>query len=77
MSVTVKVSGKHQIVVPKEARKRLNIKKGTRLLAKVTDQRLVLIPQPQNYAARLEGLGKDIWNKDKAYLKRERKNWKD
>jgi AbrB family looped-hinge helix DNA binding protein len=73
---TVKVSNKHQIVVPKEARDRLNIKKGTKLLAMVRENRLVLIPKPKDYVGTLEGLGKEIWRGDKGYLKRERKSWK-
>lgn len=77
MPITVKVSGKHQIVVPREARDQLSIKKGTRLLAMVREKRLVLIPQPKNYVKTLEGLGKEIWRRDKGYLKRERKSWKD
>ena len=76
VSITVKVSNKHQIVVPKEARDQLNIRKGTKLLAMVMEKRLVLIPQPQNYVKRLEGLGKEIWRRDKGYLRRERKSWK-
>ncbi|HLB95146.1 MAG TPA: AbrB/MazE/SpoVT family DNA-binding domain-containing protein [Nitrospiria bacterium] len=48
MSFTVQVSNKHQIVVPKEAREQLNIKKGTKLLAIVSQKRLILIPQPED-----------------------------
>ncbi len=77
MATTVKVSNKHQIVVPKEARDKLNIKKGTKLLALVSERRLVLVPQPGNYVRTLEGLGKEMWRRDKGYLKRERKSWKD
>lgn len=77
MSTTVKVSNKHQIVVPKEAREKLHIKKGAKLLAIVTEKRLVLIPKPEDYVKELEGLGKEIWGGDKDYLKRERKSWKD
>lgn len=76
MAVAVKVSAKHQIVVPKEAREQLNIRKGTRLLALVQEKRLVLIPQPESYVKAIEGLGKEIWRKDKGYLKRERKSWR-
>ncbi len=77
MPTMLKVSGKHQIVVPKEARDKLMIKKGTRLLAMVRENRLVLIPHPKDYAKALEGLGKEIWRRDKGYLKRERRSWKD
>jgi AbrB family looped-hinge helix DNA binding protein len=75
--VTVKVSRRHQISVPRIARDRLNIQSGDRLLVDVQDGLLILIPQPQNYTARLAGLHRGVWEglDTTAYLHAERDAW--
>lgn len=72
--VSVKVSRRFQIAVPRAAREQLNIRAGDRLLVDVQDGILVLIPEPSNYAERLEGLHREIWEgvDTTAYLKAER-----
>lgn len=75
MSLAVKLSGKNQIVVPKEARKSLNIKSGNRLLVMVKEGRVILIPEPKNYVKAIRGLGKEIWKGSDKYLENERNNW--
>jgi AbrB family looped-hinge helix DNA binding protein len=62
MSTTsVKVSAKYQIAIPQIARKKLNIKKGDRLLVDVQDGVIVLIPEPKRYTDHLQGLHSEIW----------------
>jgi AbrB family looped-hinge helix DNA binding protein len=76
-TTSVKVSAKYQIAVPQIARKKLNIKKGDRLLVDVQDGIIVLIPQPKRYTDYLQGLHSEIW-KDidvQNYLKGERDAW--
>lgn len=76
-TTTVKVSAKYQIAVPQIARKKLNIKKGDRLLVDVQDGVIVLVPQPKRYTDYLAGLHSEIW-KDvdtKKYLNGEREAW--
>ena len=76
-TTSVKVSTKYQIAVPQIARKKLNIKKGDRLLVDVQDGVIVLIPQPRRYTDYLQGLHSEIW-KDidvQNYLKGEREAW--
>ena len=76
-AITVKVSSRYQIAIPSLARKQLNIQAGDRLLVDIQDGMIVLSPQPENYAAHLAGLHKDIWqavNTD-AYLDQERDAW--
>jgi AbrB family looped-hinge helix DNA binding protein len=76
-TTSVKVSAKYQIAVPQIARKKLNIKKGDRLLVDVQDGVIVLIPQPKRYTDYLQGLHSEIW-KDidvQDYLKGEREAW--
>lgn len=77
VTTSVKVSAKYQIAVPQIARKKLNIKKGDRLLVDVQDGIIVLIPQPKRYTDHLQGLHGEIW-KDidiQDYLKGEREAW--
>jgi AbrB family looped-hinge helix DNA binding protein len=76
-AVTVKVSSRHQISVPRIARERLNIRSGDRLLVDIQDGLLILVPRPQDYTAHLAGLHKDVWADvdTSAYLREEREAW--
>jgi len=78
-SVNVKVSSRYQIAVPRIARERLNIKSGDRLLVDVQGGLLILLPQPQDYAAHLAGLHREVWAglDTTAYLQEERDAWTD
>ena len=75
--MSVKVSRRHQISVPRIARERLNIQSGDRLLVDIQDGLLILLPQPQNYTARLAGLHREVWAglDTTAYLQEERDAW--
>ena len=75
--VSVKVSSRHQISVPRVARDRLRIKSGDRLLVDIQDGLLILLPQPQDYVAYLDGLHRDIWQgvNTASYLAEERSAW--
>jgi len=76
-TTSVKVSAKYQIAVPQIARKKLNIKKGDRLLVDVQDGVIVLIPEPKRYTEYLQGLHGDIWKgvDVQKYLNGERDAW--
>ena len=76
-TVTVKVSSRYQIAVPKIARERLKIEKGDRLLVDVQDGLLILRPCPQDYVAHLAGLHGEVWAglDTAAYLREEREAW--
>ena len=76
-TISVKVSNRYQIALPSLARKQLNIQAGDRLLVDIQDGMIVLLPQPENYAAYLAGLHKDIWQDidTDAYLEQERDAW--
>ena len=56
MAATVKMSSKHQIVVPREAREVLGITPGTRLVVSVRDDVVELRIAPEDIPAQLEGL---------------------
>ena len=59
--VSVKVSTKHQIAVPSEARRRLGIAAGDRLSVEVTEDAIILRRRPDRPSERLRGLGATIW----------------
>lgn len=61
MGSRVKVSSKNQIAVPAEARRKLNIKSGDTLIIEVVGDQLVVMREPEDWAAYTEGLGKEIW----------------
>jgi AbrB family looped-hinge helix DNA binding protein len=74
---SVKVSNRYQIAVPQQARKRLKIKSGDRLIVDVQDGMIVLLPEPENYTQLLAGLHREIWEKSGDYLIGERNAWTD
>jgi AbrB family looped-hinge helix DNA binding protein len=75
--VSVKVSSRYQIAVPRIARELLNIQSGDRLLVDVQDGLLILLPQPQDHAAHLVGLHREVWAglDTTTYLQEERDAW--
>lgn len=76
-AISVKVSSRYQVAVPQAARRQLNIQRGDRLLVDIQDGMLVLIPTPNDYAAQLAGLHREIWQGMDAsvYLREERDAW--
>lgn len=57
MPTTVKLSSKHQIVVPREAREALGLRPGDRLVVSVRDDGVVeMRRRPEDPAAALEGI---------------------
>ena len=78
MKNMVKVSSKYQIVIPREAREKLDLKAGDKLIIKANNEKIIIYPQPKNYAKYSLGLGKEIWQGIDAteYVKRERETWK-
>lgn len=77
MPQTVKISSRNQIALPGEARRKLGLHPGDRLLVDVQDGVLVLIPQPQDYVDAMAGLHEDVWQgmDVEAYINQERDAW--
>lgn len=74
--ISVKISSKHQIAVPSEIRKALELEAGDRLLAQIRDGVIVLVPQRGDAVDQLRGLHREIWKGDiQAYLDEERDAW--
>jgi looped-hinge helix DNA binding domain, AbrB family len=76
--LSVKVSSRHQIAVPSEARKALGIKAGDRLAVEVRGDVIVLRPRASTTAGRLRGTGKGLYGRDPvAYVRALRDEWDD
>jgi AbrB family looped-hinge helix DNA binding protein len=77
MVTRVKVSNRYQIAVPAEARKRLGIERGDRLLVEIRGGSLLLLPESRDYAQHLRGLHREVWEGVEAqeYVRREREAW--
>lgn len=70
---SLKLSSKHQIVLPKEARQAMNVKGGDELIVVVKGNITLLMPKPKRYADALSGKGKGVYPKN--YLRKERRSW--
>jgi AbrB family looped-hinge helix DNA binding protein len=79
MEVTVILSSKNQIVVPKFVRQQLGIGPGDRLVVAVEKEGLLLRPKPKSYTKCLRGLHQGIWKETEtgSYIERERKSWEE
>lgn len=75
--LSVKVSSKHQIAVPSEARRALGIQAGDRLDVEVTGDSIILRPRRGTAGERLRGLGREAWvGVDPVeYVRRIRQDW--
>lgn len=77
------VSTKYQVVIPKEARNRIGIKRGQKMDVEVTGHRIILSPAkskkewkwPDDYIKKLGGIWEGV-DVDK-YLDKERNSWDD
>lgn len=75
MAATVKLSSKYQVVIPREARQAMSLSAGDELLVLSKPDRVVMIPKPRDFAGRMAGLHRDVWQGARAYLKKERDSW--
>ena len=57
----VKLSSRHQVVIPKKVRKELGLHAGDQLVVEVEGEKVVLHPRPKNYTNYMLGLGKEVW----------------
>jgi AbrB family looped-hinge helix DNA binding protein len=77
--LSVKVSTKHQIAVPSEARHRLGIRAGDRLDVEINEDAIILRKRPALASDRLRGLGADVWQgvDPVEYVRELRREWDD
>ena len=67
------LSSKNQIVIPREARKALDLKPGDKLLLVVRGTNVLLLRKPKSYRAAIRGMARGLYPKD--YLRKERESW--
>lgn len=81
MQIQTLVNVKYQVVIPKEARKKINLKPGQKMNVSVNGQQIILSPvsarenwkYPEDYIKNL----KDPWEGEdrEKYLEEERNSW--
>jgi len=71
------ISPKYQVVIPKEVRKKLNIKEGQVLHVYPVGDSIMFSPKPINYTEKMLGLGQEIWQDidPLEYIRQERADW--
>ncbi len=67
------LSTKNQIVIPREARKALQVRPGDKLLVVVRGERVIVLQKPKSPHAALRGLGRGVYSR--AHLPKERQSW--
>jgi AbrB family looped-hinge helix DNA binding protein len=67
------LSAKNQIVIPKEAREKLGLKAGDKLIVTVLNGKVIVFEKPKSYADALLGFAPGLYGDD--YLKKERESW--
>jgi len=74
-----KLSQKYQITIPSEIRKKLGLKKGSRVLIKIRKKKEAVIkPVEISLTEKYKGMGKEVWKRlggAEKYLKKERSLW--
>lgn len=76
--VTVKLSERNQMVLPKEAREALGVKPGGRVMVVIERQSVRLLPEPENWTEYIYGLGAEVWaalGGGERFLQEERAGW--
>jgi len=71
--ISIKLSSKNQIVLPKEAREAMRVKGGDEIVVVVKGGITLLLPKPKSYTKALTGKGRGLYPSD--YLTKERHAW--
>jgi AbrB family looped-hinge helix DNA binding protein len=67
------LSSKNQIVIPREAREKLGVKAGDKLLVVVQGDRVIVLQKPKSYPEAIRGMGRGMY--PDGYLEKERQSW--
>ncbi|MCX6648575.1 MAG: AbrB/MazE/SpoVT family DNA-binding domain-containing protein [Candidatus Bathyarchaeota archaeon] len=78
MTETVRVSGKGQVVIPKDIRDNIGLETGDELTVTLQEGKIVMRKKPANYTKWMRGLHKEAWEGVDAaeYVDKERDDWK-
>lgn len=82
MQIQTSVNVKYQVVIPKEARKKINLKPGQKMSVEVVGEKVILskaktknkLNWPEDYYKKLGGIWKSSGDIEK-YLEEEDKSW--
>lgn len=67
------LSSKNQIVIPREARKALQVKPGDKLLVIVRGERVIVLEKPKAHHAAIRGIARGAYSR--THLQKERQSW--
>jgi AbrB family looped-hinge helix DNA binding protein len=67
------LSSKNQIVIPREAREKLGVKAGDKLLVVLQGDSVIVMQKPKSYRVAIRGLGRGVY--PAGYLEKERQSW--
>ena len=67
------LSGKNQIVIPREARQALGVKAGDKLMVVVRGDVVIMLQKPKSHQRAIRGLARGLY--PPGYLKKERQSW--
>ena len=67
------VSGKNQIVIPREAREALHVKPGDKLLIVIRGERVIVLKKPVAHHTAIRGLGRGTY--PATHVRKERQSW--
>ncbi|HUE97329.1 MAG TPA: AbrB/MazE/SpoVT family DNA-binding domain-containing protein [Longimicrobiaceae bacterium] len=74
----MKLSSKHQIVIPREAREKLGLRAGDHIHVRVEGDRIVMEKAAADPVSELEGLFEGAYGDDSdRYLREERGSWEE
>ena len=74
--IHAKVSSKHQIVIPKDVRKTLDIQPQSIIIFLIVGDRVYLQPKPDSFTQKLRGLHAHVWRQPtEEWLEEERATW--
>ncbi len=75
-----KLSSKHQLVIPRDVRRKMKLMSGMMVtIFPIDSQRAILLKHPKSHTDALEGLGQEVWHAlggTEKYLREERSSWK-
>jgi AbrB family looped-hinge helix DNA binding protein len=69
----VKLSRKHQIIIPRDIRDALGVKAGDSLLIVARGDTVILLNKPKKYAQTLRGIARGLY--PPGYMAQERESW--
>ena len=68
-----KLSSKNQIVIPREAREKLKLKAGDKLVIVLKGNMMMMFPKPKSWEAAIHGIARGLYPED--YIEKERQSW--